>query len=122
MNAEALKAPYEGPLTADIEPPIAGAVDRSGTARVITAAVPPRGGVQRRTASGAQRRAGRTEDRSSLEMKHLYREDLRRLLVSEKPRAWPRGIRWIIEHAETHPVGVYRPDEHRPTATREQVT
>ena len=39
MNAEALKAPYEGPLTADIEPPIAGAVDRPGTARVLTASL-----------------------------------------------------------------------------------
>ena len=65
---------------------------------------------------------GATEDRSSLEMKHLYREDLRRLLVLEKPRAWPRGIRWIIEHAEIRPVGEYRSDEHRPTGTREQVT
>ncbi len=45
MNAEALKALYEGQLTADIEPAIAGAVDRSGTARVLTASLnmPPGG-------------------------------------------------------------------------------
>ena len=35
MNAEALKALYEGQLTADIEPPIAGTVDRSGMVCIL---------------------------------------------------------------------------------------
>ena len=53
------------------------------------------------------------EDRSCLDLKHLYLEELRRILASEKPRAWPRGIQWIIDYTETHPVGVHRPDGHR---------
>ena len=48
------------------------------------------------------------EDRSCLDLKHLYLEELRRILASEKPRAWPRGIQWIIDYTETHPVGVHR--------------
>ena len=53
------------------------------------------------------------EDRSCLDLKHLYLEELHRILASEKPRAWPRGIQWIIDYTETHPVGVHRPDGHR---------
>ena len=53
------------------------------------------------------------EDRCCLDLKHLYLEELRRILASEKPRAWPRGIQWIIDYTETHPVGVHRPDGHR---------
>ncbi len=54
-----------------------------------------------------------TEGWSHLELKHLYLKELRRILASEKPRAWPRGIKGLIEHTETHPVAVHRPDEHR---------
>ena len=55
----------------------------------------------------------RVPDRSCLNLKHLYLEELRRFLASEKPRAWPRGIQWIIDYTEAHPVGVHRPDGHR---------
>ena len=58
--------------------------------------------------------AGTTpEERSHLELKHLYLDELHRNLASEKPRARPRGIRWIIDYTETHPVAVHRPDGHR---------
>ena len=56
---------------------------------------------------------GATEDRSHLELKHLYLDELQRLLASEKPRARSRGIQWIIEHAEAHSVAVHRPGGHR---------
>ena len=48
------------------------------------------------------------EDQCCLDLKHLYLDELRRILASEKPRAWPRGIQWIIDYTETHPVGVHR--------------
>ena len=52
------------------------------------------------------------EDRC-LDLKHLCPEELRRTRASEKPRAWPGGIQWIIDYTKTHPVGVHRPDGHR---------
>ena len=51
------------------------------------------------------------EDRSCLDLKHLYLEELHRIVAAKKPGA--RGIRWIIDYAETHPVRVHRPDGHR---------
>ena len=56
---------------------------------------------------------GMPEDRSRLELEHLYLGELRRVLASEKPRARPRGIQWIIDYTEAHPVVVHRPDRHR---------
>ena len=94
----------------------------------------PRGPAEGRRAVTADLRAaaaGTTpEDRSHLELKHLYLEELHRNLASEKARARSRGIRWIIDYTETHPVAVHstggssttprptrspsiRPDRHR---------
>ncbi len=53
------------------------------------------------------------EDQTHLELKHLYLEELQSVLASEKPRARPRGIQWIIKHTDSHPVAVHRPDAHR---------
>ncbi len=53
------------------------------------------------------------EGRNHLELKHLYLDELRRVLAAEKPRAWPRGIQWIIDYTEARPVAVHRPGEHR---------
>ena len=53
------------------------------------------------------------EGQTHLKLKHQYLDELRQGLTTEKPRAWPRGIRWIIEHTEAHPVAVHRPDAHR---------
>ena len=53
------------------------------------------------------------EERTHLDLKHLYLDELRRVLAAEKPRAWPRGIQWIIDYTEAHPVAVHRPGEHR---------
>ena len=58
--------------------------------------------------------AGTTpEERSHLEMKHLYLDELHRNPASEKPRARPRGIRWIIDYTAARPVAVHRPDGRR---------
>ena len=71
----------------------------------------PRGPAEGRRAVTADLRAaaaGTTpEDRSHLELKHRYLEELHRNLASEKARARPRGIRWIIDYTETHPVAVH---------------
>ena len=53
------------------------------------------------------------EDRSGLDLKHLYLEELRRILATKKPRENPRGIRRIIDYTEAHPVAVHRRDGHR---------
>ena len=51
------------------------------------------------------------EDRSCLDLKHLYLEELHRIVATKKPGG--RGIRRIIDHTEAHPVGLHRPDGHR---------
>ena len=51
------------------------------------------------------------EDRSCLYLKHLYLEELHRIVATKKPGG--RAIRWIIDYTETHPVAVHRPDRHR---------
>ena len=77
-------------------------------AHVMTVAVPPQGGVPVTGGHRAAATDAAPEDRSCLDLRHLYLEELRRILASEKPRAWPRGIQWIIDYTETHPVGVHR--------------
>ena len=51
------------------------------------------------------------EDRSCLDLKHLYLEELHRIVAAKKPGG--RGIRWIIDYTETRPVAVHRPHGHR---------
>ena len=51
------------------------------------------------------------EDRNGLDLKHLYLEELQRIVATKKPVG--RGLRWIIDYTDTHPVRVHRPDEHR---------
>ncbi len=38
----------------------------------------------------------------------IYLNELHRNLASEKPRARPRGIRWIIDYTAAHPVAAHR--------------
>ena len=51
------------------------------------------------------------EDRSCLDLKHLYLKELHHIVATKKPGG--RGIRWIINYTETHPVAVHRPDGRR---------
>ncbi len=53
------------------------------------------------------------DDRTCNEVKALYLEGLHRIIAPKKPKQNVRGIRRIIDHTQTHPIGVHRPDGHR---------
>ena len=53
------------------------------------------------------------DDRTCNEVKALYLEGLHRIIAPKKPKQNVRGIRRIIDHTRTHPIGVHRPDGHR---------